>query len=65
MGYSHYWYRPHGHEDREAFEYGNATACDNCGNEWGPISDESGLPLCADCSAEYWDSDETTEGVRS
>lgn len=19
MGYSHYWYRPHGHEDREAF----------------------------------------------
>lgn len=39
-------------------EYGNEWACSNCGDEWTPVTMESGVLLCEDCYREWHNSDE-------
>lgn len=34
-------------------EYGNDEACSNCGDEWSPLTMESGVLLCEDCYSEW------------
>lgn len=30
--------------------FGNAVACDNCGNEWGPMIASGHVFLCEECN---------------